>query len=96
MLTPAAVILITAVVGIGHSDDYEEAYRLREGRKILPLEQLLRRAGLASDARILEIEAEFEHGRRVYEIEYVDGTGCIREVLIDASSGELLADEDER
>jgi len=92
----AVVILSVAVLGIGHGDDdHEEAYRLRERREILPLEELLRRLDLGADARILEIESEFEHGRRVYEIEYLSGDGRVREVLIDAVSGEVLAEEDD-
>jgi len=89
------LLLSLLVVGSGYADDYEEAYRLRERREILPLEELLRRLELGAETRILEIESEFEHGRRVYEIEYLDQRGRIREVLIDASSGEVLADEEE-
>ncbi len=89
------VILSLSIAGIGRSDDYEDAYRLRERREILPLEELLRRLDLGADARILEIESEFEHGRHLYEIEYLEAGGRIREVLIDARSGEVLADEEE-
>lgn len=88
-------ILSLAIVGSLRGDDFEEAYRLRERREILPLEELLRRSGLGSDVRILEIESELEHGRRVYEIEYLDGSGRIREILIDARSGAVIADEEE-
>ena len=79
----------------GHGDDYKEAIRLRESREILPLEELMSRLDLEPDARILEIESELEHGRRVYEIEYLSGNGRIREVLIDARTGEILADEED-
>ena len=89
------VVLSLLAVGTGQGDDYEEAYRLRERKEILPLEELLRRLDLGADTRVLEIESEFEHGRRVYEIEYLDGGGRIREVLIDAVSGEVLSDEEE-
>lgn len=89
------VVLSLAAVGIGHGDDHEEAYRLRERQEIIPLEEILRRLDLGADTRILEIETEFEHGRRVYEIEYLSRGGRIREVLIDARSGEVLADDDE-
>jgi uncharacterized membrane protein YkoI len=84
-----------AAAGNGRGDDFEEAYRLRERREILSLEELLHRAGLEADARVLEIESELEQGRWVYEIEYVDGLGRIREVLIDARSGAVLAHEEE-
>jgi len=96
MPTLVAAILSVAVLGIGYGDDdYEEAYRLRERNEILPLEELLRRLDLGADTRILEIESEFEHGRRVYEIEYLSRDGRVREVLIDAVSGEVLAEEDD-
>jgi uncharacterized membrane protein YkoI len=91
---PAAILSLLAA-GVVQGDDYEEAFRLRQSREILPLEELMRRLDLGPDARILEIESEFEHGRRVYEIEYLSGNGRIREVLIDARSGEILADEEE-
>ena len=89
------VILSLAAAGIGHADDYEEAYRLRERQQIMPLEELLRRLDLGTDIRILEIETEFEHGRRVYEIEYLNRDGRIRKILIDARSGDVLAAEEE-
>jgi uncharacterized membrane protein YkoI len=94
MFIPAAILSLLAA-GAVQGDDYEEAFRLRESREILPLEELMRRLDLGPDARILEIESEFEHGRRVYEIEYLSGNGRIREVLIDACSGEILADEED-
>jgi uncharacterized membrane protein YkoI len=89
------VILSLAIVASVQGDDYEEAYRLRARQEILPLEELLRRLDLGTDTRILEIESELEHGRHVYEIEYLDRTGRIREVLIDARSGQVLADQEE-
>lgn len=94
-LLPPMAVLSLLVVGTGQGDDYEEAYRLRERQEILPLEELLRRLDLGADARILEIESEFEHGRRVYEIEYLDRGGRIREFLIDARNGDVLSDEEE-
>jgi len=88
------VVLSLTVASIGHGDDYEEAYRLRERREIIPLEELLRRLDLGADTRILEIETESEHGRHVYEIEYLNPGGRIREVVIDARSGEVLTGEE--
>jgi uncharacterized membrane protein YkoI len=93
-LMPVLTAAIASVSGLNaiHGSDFEEAFRLREGEEILPLEELLHHLGLGPDVRILEIENEFEHGRRVYEIEYLDRGGRIREVLIDADTGEVLAD----
>ncbi|MCG6863624.1 MAG: hypothetical protein LJE70_20560 [Chromatiaceae bacterium] len=83
-------IVALALAGICQGDDYEEAYRLRERREILPLEELLRQHDLGPGSRILEIETEFEHGRPLYEIEYLDDSGRIREILIDPRTGQAL------
>jgi len=57
--------------------------------------QTLRRLDLGEGTRILEIESEFEHGRHLYEIEYLDPSGTIREAMIDARSGRRLSDEED-
>jgi len=85
-------LLSLALAGICRGEDYEEAYRLRERQEILPLEELLRRQDLGPGTRILEIETEFEKGRPVYEIEYLDSSGRVREVVIDARNGKVLSD----
>jgi uncharacterized membrane protein YkoI len=95
MLLGGAAILTLALAGGAPADDFEEAYRLRERREILSLEELLRRVDLAPDTRILEIESELEQGRWVYEIEYVDGAGHIREVMIDVRTGTVVPDEED-
>ena len=91
----AVVVLSLTVIGAAYGEDHDTALRLREREEILPLEDLLRRAELGADVRILEIESELERGRRVYEVEYVDSGGRVREVLIDARTGEVLAHEED-
>lgn len=90
MPIPAAAFLSVAILGTVCGDDHEEARQLRERWDVLPLEELLNRSGLGADVRILEIESEFEHGRSVYEVEYVDGAGRIGRLHIDAGSGKVL------
>ena len=92
-LTPVIPILALLVAGPCLGDDHEGAYRLREEGQLLPLEELLRRAGLGDEVRILEVEREVEHGRQVYDIEYVDRGGRIRELHIDAGTGKVLREE---
>jgi uncharacterized membrane protein YkoI len=81
-----------ALADLCRGDDYEDAYRLRGRGEILPLEELLRRQDLGPGARILEIETEFEQGRHLYEIEYLDGGGRVRELRIDARTGKKRMD----
>jgi uncharacterized membrane protein YkoI len=94
-LSPAIPILLLLVAGPCLGDDHDVADRLREQGQLLPLEELLRRAGLGADVRILEVESKGKHGRQAYEIEYVDSGGRIREVLIDAGTGEVLREEED-
>ena len=92
-LIPLLVILAISWPSYG-DEDHEDALRMREREEILPLEELLSRLNLGPGARILEIGSEREHGRPIYEIEYVDGKGRIREVYVDAATGDLLDGED--
>jgi uncharacterized membrane protein YkoI len=89
------VLLVLPFGGLLASDDHEQAYRLREHSEILPLEQIVDGLGLGPNDRILEIETEFEGERRIYEIEYVTGSGIIKEVEVDARSGEVLRTKEE-
>lgn len=87
------LLLATAGLGVGGAvadGDHEEARRLRRDEEVMPLETIVERAGIGADSRILEVETEFEHGRRVYEIEYVTAGGRIMEVVVDAGTGEVL------
>lgn len=74
-------------------DDYQEAYRLRSNAEIMPLEEIIERLELDPSDRILEIESEFEHGMRVYEIEILTREGYIQEIEVDAVTGRILEEE---
>lgn len=92
-----ALLLTAALAAAGQAcadDDHERALRLRQDNQVLPLEELLRRLDLSPGSRVLEVESEYEHGRALYEIEYVDGAGRVRELLIDARTGQILEEDD--
>lgn len=74
-------------------EDHLTAYRLRQQADIQPLEQILERLGLDPASRVLEVEAEFEDGRNLYEIKYLTPDGRVHEVKVDAKSGEPLEQE---
>ncbi len=71
-------------------DDHLEARRLMESGAVLPLQTILDRLRLDYPGRILEVELEKEHGIIIYEIEIVDDDGKVRELSVNASTGELL------
>ena len=91
-----AGILIVLSTAIPADQDHDTSKRLREAGKILSLEAIVdnyrQRYG---GGRILEVELEFERGRYVYEIKFLDQNGRVRELEYDARTGELLGIEEE-
>jgi uncharacterized membrane protein YkoI len=74
--------------------DQDEVLQLRRGGELLPFEAVLRVAlDRYPGARLLEVELEEEDGRYIYELELLTTGGSVRELEIDARSGELLQDE---
>lgn len=79
-----------------HDLSQDEALELRQAGKILASQTFIERAlERHPKARLLEVELEEKHGRYIYEIELVTVTGQVRELKFDASSGELLEDEED-
>ncbi|SHF58970.1 Peptidase propeptide and YPEB domain-containing protein [Modicisalibacter ilicicola DSM 19980] len=75
--------------------DQDEALRLRQSDKILPLEYILQQALQAQPGRVIEIELERADGRPIYELEVLDTQGRIWELYLDATTGSLLEHERE-
>ena len=93
------VILALLVSGpaqiVQADDDYREAKRLRESGEIMPLEEILKNVRTTYPGRILEVELENEKGRVIYELEILGTDSIVREIYIDAKSGELLSVEED-
>lgn len=73
----------------GASEDHDEAHELRLRGDVLPLAEIIERAGLGGQ-RIIEADLEREHGRLVYELEVLDTDGRVSKRYFDAASGEAL------
>lgn len=73
--------------------DHDDALSAREGGVVLPLPQVLGIVGPQIDGEIIETEFEYEHGRPVYEFKYVDRNGRVRELYVDARTGNILKDK---
>lgn len=88
--------ILTLIVALGYStyvsadDDYIEARQLHDAGKILPLESILERLRKNNPGKILEIELEKENGKIVYEIEILDKNGFVKEIYINAETGDIL------
>lgn len=71
-------------------DDHDRARRaLREG-KVRPLADILAMVKDRLDGKVIEVGFEREDGRYVYELKVLDAAGHLREVYVDAASGEIL------
>ncbi|VVO38971.1 PepSY domain-containing protein [Pseudomonas fluorescens] len=96
--TALALLAFCSVV-MARDLDQDEALQLRQQGVIAPLEQLL---GAAMQrypgAKLLEAELE-EHTDRpvryLYEIELLTADGVVREIELDAKTGELLTDKED-
>jgi len=75
--------------------DYLEAQRLLESGKILPLEDILAIVKKAVPGRLLEIELETKDSQVIYEVEILNANGVVKEVYINASSGEIISTKDD-
>ena len=86
---------MTILISAGMASDHVEIRRLVESNEVLSLEQVLKNPDINAHGTILEVEFEREHGSYIYEIEILDEYGVVREMEIDAKSGELLKIERE-
>ncbi len=92
------LILISSMIAINDvlaDRNHNEARRLKEAGKIMPLEQIIIKARKLRSGHILEIELEHEHGRYIYELEILDDDGTIWELEYDAKNGELIKNKKE-
>lgn len=90
------ITLIATGFGAGIAnadDDSREVRRLVQEGKVMSLEALLGMHRNRLQGRILDLEMEEEHGRVIYEIKTLDTEGVVREVEIDAQTGEWLREK---
>ena len=98
--TAAGLLLCgVALAPLARDIGQDEALRLRRSGELLPFEAVL---AITSQrypgASLLEVELEEDDGRYIYELELLiaggeRGEGVVRELEIDARSGEVLQDE---
>lgn len=81
--------------GRGRHGDHDDALAAVEARQALPLTRIFQIAQTAVPGEIIEVELDREHGRLIYEVDVLTSTGRLRQVEIDARTGEVLEVEDE-
>ncbi|MCF6280623.1 MAG: PepSY domain-containing protein [Candidatus Polarisedimenticolaceae bacterium] len=96
ILLTAALLLSGLIHNVQAGDEigHQQARALVAAGKILPLQQILNQ--IEPLGRLLEVELEFEKGDYIYEIERVDSQGRVWELEFNASSGQLIKQQEER
>lgn len=93
-----AMTVPVAMTGAVLADEISQdvARELRRAGSIQALDTLLEQVRERHpEARLLDAELERDDGRYLYEVEIVTRDGEVRELEIDAGSGEILEDEAE-
>ncbi|WP_095131143.1 PepSY domain-containing protein [Pseudomonas sp. Irchel s3h14] len=92
----ALALLAFCSVVMARDLDQDEALRLRQQGVILPLEQMLQQAlDRYPGAKLLEAELEEKHDVYIYEVELLTAEGVVRELDLDATTGQLLKDKED-
>lgn len=76
-------------------DDHDEARRAVEQGQARPLAELLDRIQPRLGGKVIGVELEREQGRYIYELKVVTSGGALREIYVDAITGEMLKSEGE-
>ena len=78
---------------LGDDSDFnaQQIRKMVSQGKILPLETILQ-----LNKPLLDLEVESEHGKIIYELEFLKQNGDVVELIIDAKTGELLDQEIEQ
>ena len=94
----AALLLVLAsghsVADDGEAQEDQEIARsaLLRG-EVMPVREIVDAARAVVGNDLLRVELERENGRWIYEIKYVDETGHVRTLDLDARSGERIESE---
>jgi uncharacterized membrane protein YkoI len=88
--------LSTGVAGEpGKRSEHSAIREALQRGEVLPLAKILAIANQHVPGDVIEVELEHERKTLVYEIKILTGTGRVREVKIDARTGEVLEIEDD-
>ena len=94
----AAGGLVTSTRGnadSGSSDKHEQLYRHGRSKEILPFKDILKAVRPFIQGEIIETEFENEHGIPTYEFKYIDKSGRVREMYVNAKTGKIIKDEED-
>jgi len=85
------LILLSAQISMVLAEsDHDDARLLLKSGEILSLEVILQKLRPRYPGKVLEVELERKAGKIIYEVELLGEDGVVRELYIDARSGDVL------
>ncbi len=90
-----AVMLLTTPLWL-YADDHERVRQWLKAGYILSLTEILAHIPKGMQGHILEVELEGSPQQPVYELEILDATGVVWELILDARTGMLLTKEQDK
>lgn len=75
------------------SEKHEDVFRFRKMKDILPFSEILKVVRPQIQGEIIETDFEYEDGIPVYEFKYIDPSGQVIELYVDAKTGKILKKE---
>lgn len=76
-------------------DDHDEARRAVEEGRARPLADILDRIGPRLGGKVIGVELERKQDRHFYEFKVVTPDGRLKEIYVDAMTGEMLRSEED-
>ncbi len=71
----------------------QQVYKHRKSRDILSFKEILKAVRPRIKGEIIETEFEIEHGIPTYEFKYIDKSGRVREMYVNAKTGKIIKDK---
>jgi uncharacterized membrane protein YkoI len=71
-------------------DDHNRASRAVEQGRALPLDKILKLVGARLGGEMIGLKLKNKNGRLVYKLKVVTPAGQLREVSVDATTGEIV------
>jgi len=83
-------ILVLSMPLTWASDDHVEARLLSNSGEIIPLDTILKNLRINHPGIVLDVELEREDTNVLYEVEILDINGIVKEIYINARTGDVL------
>lgn len=92
-LVAVTLLGVAALFGLPVSasgGDHERAMQAMQAGEIKPLAEILALLSAKEAGRVVEVELEQKRGKWIYEFKLLEQNGLVREIKVDARSGEIL------